>query len=153
MHWDRNRYILVGHSMGGKVVQLLASRRPAGLEGVVLVAPASPTPQNIPEEARQAQLHAYDSRETALQAIAFLTSRPPDESTVAQIVEDSLRGSAPAKLAWPMSAAYENISGEVGKIDVPTLILAGDQVLWRNGRWTVGARTFFQRLWIRYYLS
>ncbi|HYY27197.1 MAG TPA: hypothetical protein VE860_04590, partial [Chthoniobacterales bacterium] len=72
-------------------------------------------------------LHAYDRRETALQAIAFLTSRPPDESTVEQIVEDSLRGAAPAKLAWPMSAAYENISGEVGKIDVPTLILAGDQ--------------------------
>jgi pimeloyl-ACP methyl ester carboxylesterase len=72
-------------------------------------------------------LHAYDSRETVLQAIAFPTSRPPDESTVEQIVEDSLRGSATAKLAWPMSAAYENISSEVGKIGVPKLILAGDQ--------------------------
>jgi pimeloyl-ACP methyl ester carboxylesterase len=47
------RYVLVGHSMGGKAAQLLASQRPEGLEGVVLVAPAAPTPQNIPEPARQ----------------------------------------------------------------------------------------------------
>jgi pimeloyl-ACP methyl ester carboxylesterase len=30
-------YVLVGHSMGGKVAQALAARRPAGLAGVVLV--------------------------------------------------------------------------------------------------------------------
>ena len=59
------RYVLVGHSMGGKVVQFLASQRPPGLVGLVLVAPATPTPQNIPEPARQAHLHAYDNRENA----------------------------------------------------------------------------------------
>ncbi|MBR7514038.1 alpha/beta fold hydrolase, partial [Mycobacterium tuberculosis] len=32
------RYVLVGHSMGGKVAQRMASRRPNGLEGLVLVA-------------------------------------------------------------------------------------------------------------------
>ena len=46
-----NTYVLVGHSMGGKVAQLLASRRPAGLVGLVLVAPAAPTPTHFPEEA------------------------------------------------------------------------------------------------------
>jgi pimeloyl-ACP methyl ester carboxylesterase len=34
------RYVLVGHSMGGKVAQLMASRRPTGLAGLVLVAPS-----------------------------------------------------------------------------------------------------------------
>jgi pimeloyl-ACP methyl ester carboxylesterase len=71
------RYVLVGHSMGGRVAQFLASQRPPGLVGLVLVAPAPPTPQNIPEPAKQAQLHAYDSRENALQALAFLTAYPP----------------------------------------------------------------------------
>jgi pimeloyl-ACP methyl ester carboxylesterase len=121
------RYVLVGHSMGGKAAQFLAAQRPAGLEALVLVAPASPLPQNIPEAAREAQLHAYDTRDTVLQAIAFLTARPPNESTVEQIVEDSLRGSAAAKLAWPTSAAYEDISERIKDINVPTLILAGDQ--------------------------
>lgn len=46
------RYVLVGHSMGGKVAQWLAAQRPVGLEKLVLVAPAAPTPQNIPEPAR-----------------------------------------------------------------------------------------------------
>jgi pimeloyl-ACP methyl ester carboxylesterase len=57
--------------MGGKVAQFLAAQRPAGLEGLVLVAPAPPTPQNLPEAAKQAQLHAYDNRENALQALGL----------------------------------------------------------------------------------
>jgi 3-oxoadipate enol-lactonase len=121
------RFVLVGHSMGGKVAQFLAAQRPLGLEALILVAPASPLPQNIPQAARQAQLHAYDNRDTVLQAIAFLTAHPPNESTLEQIVEDSLRGSAAAKLAWPTSAAYEDISERVKDINVPALILAGDQ--------------------------
>lgn len=120
------RYVLIGHSMGGKIAQLLASRRLPGLEAMVLVAPASPFPQHLPEEARQAQIHAYDNRQTALDTIEFLTVRRPDEATVEQIIQDSLGGSPGAKRAWPTSAAYEDISSEVSKVAVPTLILVGD---------------------------
>jgi predicted alpha/beta-hydrolase family hydrolase len=47
------QYVLVGHSMGGKVAQLAASRRPEGLSGLILVAPVQPTPRRNPEEMRQ----------------------------------------------------------------------------------------------------
>lgn len=47
------RYILVGHSMGGKVAQLMASRRPAGLEGLVLIAPSRPRPWLSPKNSEQ----------------------------------------------------------------------------------------------------
>jgi pimeloyl-ACP methyl ester carboxylesterase len=113
--------------MGGKVAQLSAPQRPVGLHALVLIATASPFPQHIPEEARQAQLHAYDSRETALAAINFLTVRRPDDATVEQLVQDSLGGSPGAKQAWPTIAAYEDISAQVSKIAVPTLLLVGDQ--------------------------
>ena len=125
-HLRLEEYVLVGHSMGGKVAQLLASRRPPGLIGLVLVAPASPTPTRLPDEAAQQQLHAYDNRDTALQTIAFLTARMPEPATVEQIVEDSLSGVPEAKLAWPTQAILEDISPEVLKINAPTLVLAGE---------------------------
>ena len=54
---DLGRYVLVGHSMGGKVAALLAARRPPGLAGLVLVAPSPPTPEPIPD--RAAMLAAF----------------------------------------------------------------------------------------------
>jgi pimeloyl-ACP methyl ester carboxylesterase len=42
------RYVLIGHSMGGKVAQLMASRQPARLAGLVLVAPSPPSPMIMP---------------------------------------------------------------------------------------------------------
>ena len=43
-HLALGEYVLIGHSMGGKVAQLVASKNPPGLAGLVLVAPATPTP-------------------------------------------------------------------------------------------------------------
>jgi len=126
-HLELSKYVLIGHSMGGKVAQLVASRNPRGLIGLVLVAPATPTPSHLPEEAKQQQIHAYDNRESVLQTIAFLTDRTPDPETVEQIVQDSLSGTQEAKLAWPTSAILEDISSEVSKITVPTLVLAGER--------------------------
>lgn len=121
-----SRYALIGHSMGGKVAQLVASRNPQGLVALVLVAPATPAPTHLPEEARQQQIHAYDNRESVLQTIAFLSATAPDPETIEQIVQDSLSGTPEAKLAWPTSAILEDISLEVSKIAVPTLVLAGE---------------------------
>jgi len=120
------KYVLVGHSMGGKVAQLIASRHPVGLAGLVLVAPAAPTPSLLPEEAKQQQLHAYDNRETVLQTIAFLSSRTPSPETVEQIVEDSLSGAPAAKLAWPKEGMVEDISATAAQIRVPTIVIAAE---------------------------
>ncbi len=120
------KYVLIGHSMGGKVAQLLASRRPAGLAGLILVAPASPASTRFPEELAQQQLHAYDNRETVLQTIAFLSARTPEPMITEQIVEDSLSGNPQARLAWPTKGILEDISPEMSRIAVPTLVLAGE---------------------------
>ncbi len=66
------RYVLVGHSMGGKVAQVLAGRRTRGLAGLVLVAPAPPTPMEVPAEVRAGMLASYQSREGVLQALEVL---------------------------------------------------------------------------------
>jgi pimeloyl-ACP methyl ester carboxylesterase len=66
-------------------------------------------------------------RANALQALAFLTAHLPNDDIQEQIIADNLAGSRQAKLAWPTSSIHEDISKEVSKIAVPTLILAGDQ--------------------------
>jgi pimeloyl-ACP methyl ester carboxylesterase len=43
-----------------------------------------------------------------------------------QIIEDTLKGAAPAKYAWPEKGLLEDISSAVRDICVPTLILAGE---------------------------
>jgi len=119
-------YVLVGHSLGGKVSQLIASRHPEGLQGLVLVAPAPPTPLRFPDEARETHIHSYDSRENVLQTIKFLSSRMPTQTVVEQIIEDSMSGSRKATLAYPTASILEDISSEASKINVPTLVLAGE---------------------------
>lgn len=52
---DIKTYVLVGHSLGGKISQLIASRNPEGLKGLVLVAPAPSTPLGFPDEARRSR--------------------------------------------------------------------------------------------------
>jgi pimeloyl-ACP methyl ester carboxylesterase len=120
------RYAIVGHSMGGKAAQLLASHRPKGLEALILIAPATPTPQMMPEEFRNAMAHFYDNREGAEMALSNIAFLPIDEPIREMLLED-MQNSAPlARKAWPQIAMLEDISEQVRNIDVPTLILAGE---------------------------
>ena len=125
---ELKRYVIVGHSMGGKTAQLLASRRPAGLAGLVLVAPSPPTPTVVPEAQREAMFHAYDSRESVAQTRDHvLTALPLTDAQKERVIEDSLRGSAVAKRAWVTQALPEDIRVEARRINVPTLVLAGEK--------------------------
>jgi pimeloyl-ACP methyl ester carboxylesterase len=121
------RYVLIGHSMGGKVAQLLAAKRPGGLEALILVAPAPPTPMNVPEAQRKQMIQAYQYREAVKFLIKnILTAVPLPDQIRQQIVEDTLKGGIAAKHAWPEKGMLEDISREVADISVPTLVMAGE---------------------------
>ena len=124
---DLKRYILIGHSMGGKVAQLMASRHPAGLVGLALVAPSPPQPLAIPPEAREAMAGAYSTRESVGAAIdQMLTAKVLSPRDREQVIEDSLRGAPQAKAAWPRSTSLEDITRDVAAIDAPTIVVAGE---------------------------
>ena len=121
------RYVLIGHSMGGKVAQLLASWHPAGLEGLLLVAPSPPVPMTVPEEQRKRMIEAYGKRQDVEVLIQHvLTALPIPQKLCEIIIEDSLRGAPQAKRAWPEVGMLEDISPAVRGINVPTLVLAGE---------------------------
>jgi pimeloyl-ACP methyl ester carboxylesterase len=123
---DLERFILVGHSMGGKVAQLLASRRPRGLAGLALVAPAPPGPLALPLEMRKAMVHAYDSRDSIIATVEQVLA--PDglgAEDLDMVIADSLAGAAAAKEAWPLSASQEDIGAAVAAIGVPAIVISG----------------------------
>ncbi len=121
------RYILIGHSMGGKVAQLMASRRPQGLEGLMLIAPSPPSPMMLSKEDRDRLANAYSSRESVEFVIDnVLTSRPLSPAIREQVIEDSLSASTEAKAAWPDIAMREDITREVAFINVPVKVITGE---------------------------
>ncbi len=122
-----SNFVLIGHSMGGKIAQLIASRKPKGLAGLVLVAPSPPTPLGLPPEVREGMESAYSSVasvETTIDQV--LTAKPLTEDQRKQVIDDSLHGGAAAKIAWPRYTSQEDISAVVSGITVPTLVIAGE---------------------------
>lgn len=121
-------YVLVGHSMGGKVAQLVAATRPAGLRGLVLVGsgPAKPAAQITPEY-QDALSHAYDSDESVAGARDhILTATELPASIKAQIATDSRAGADAARTEWPLRGIAQDITAHTRMVSVPALVIAGE---------------------------
>ncbi|MEU6412301.1 alpha/beta hydrolase [Microbispora sp. NPDC046933] len=132
------RYVLVGHSMGGKVAQLAAARRRpaglgglaglAGLAGLVLVAPAPPEPPaTVTPGYRRFLAGAYDSAQTVEQALdtALTATRIPSAVREA-IVRDSLAADDAARREWPLCGIAADITAAARAIEAPVLVLAAE---------------------------
>ncbi|MGI8959199.1 MAG: alpha/beta fold hydrolase [Bryobacteraceae bacterium] len=119
------RFVVVGHSMTGKVALAFAARQPAGLLGLVLVTPSPPGPEPIEDEAREEMLQSHGTRSGAERLISKITARqlPPDLYECA--IEDNLRASPEAWEAWLKRGSYEDWSDRVGTLECPTLIVTG----------------------------
>ncbi|MBT2501113.1 alpha/beta fold hydrolase [Curtobacterium sp. ISL-83] len=121
-------HVLVGHSMGGKVAQLVASNRPAWLRGIVLVAPGPAQPAAAVTPAHRADLsHAYDSDETVIAARdRVLTASALSDEHKARVLEDSRAGADAARVEWPLRGIAEDITDRTRLVDVPALVIAGE---------------------------
>jgi pimeloyl-ACP methyl ester carboxylesterase len=120
-------YVVVGHSMGGKVALALAARRPPGLRALVLVAPSPPSPEPISEDDRAHLLSSRGSSPAARATAQKITNRPPTDRLFRQVVEDNLRTARPAWEAWLERGSREDITQAASAMQVPVLVIAGDQ--------------------------
>jgi pimeloyl-ACP methyl ester carboxylesterase len=120
------RYVLVGHSMGGKVALAVAARRPAGLAGLALLAPSPPTPEPIGEEDRGERLSAHGDRAAARQTLDRIVAHPVPAIDADQFVADTLACSASAWAWWLRDGSREDISSLLKTIAVPMLVVSGD---------------------------
>ncbi len=118
-------YVLIGHSMGGKIALALAARRPAALRFLVLLAPSPPTPEPMPDAERARLLRTHGDREAVEETLRKITAHPLPAAILHRTIEDSLRCSLAAWRAWLETGSREDISTDVTRINVPVLVVAG----------------------------
>jgi pimeloyl-ACP methyl ester carboxylesterase len=122
---DLDRYIIIGHSMGGKLAMACAIAKPIGLEGLVLVAPSPPSPEPMDEGERSRLLTSHGDRASAEQTIRNITRRPLRMEDIATCIEDNLATSLEAWIWWLKSGSRENFASEISRIDCPVTVIAG----------------------------
>ena len=118
-------YVLVGHSMGGKIALALAARRLIGLRSLVLLAPSPPTPEPMPNDARARLLATHGDRQAAEETLRKITAHPLPACIFHRTVEDCLRSALPAWRAWLERGSREDISADATNVNVPTVVVAG----------------------------
>jgi pimeloyl-ACP methyl ester carboxylesterase len=130
------RWLLVGHSMGGKIASIVAARTLSGsaplfgLAGIVLLAASPPTPEPMADQQRAEMLAwATDGPLDAEAARAFVDSNvgaPLPADLDAAVRADLLRASSEGWRSWLQRGSREDWSAAVGALPLPALVLAGD---------------------------
>ena len=130
------RYILVGHSMGGKVAMVLARRaqdaKSFALRGLVLVAPSPPGPEPMTEEKRGSMIvllgaHHDDDLERARSYITKNETRDLPKDVEDRAAHEVLRMNRTAWVAWLTHGSKEDWAERVGVLALPALVVAGDK--------------------------
>jgi pimeloyl-ACP methyl ester carboxylesterase len=135
-------YILVGHSMSGTVAMVAArraidrqsARGDTHLSGLVLVAPSPPGPEPMGEDKRTMMLGLLSERhdDDRARARSYITKNelrdiPADVEERAS--NEVLRMNRSAWVAWLMHGSKEDWAAHVGILDLPALVIAGEQDL------------------------
>jgi pimeloyl-ACP methyl ester carboxylesterase len=118
-------YVLVGHSMGGKLALACAAMNPSGLAGLVLVAPSPPSPEPMDERERTRLLATHGDRASAERTVRAITRRDIPEADIAVCIEDNLLTSPEAWHWWLAEGSREDITAQAGQVACPVLVLGG----------------------------
>ncbi len=111
---------LVGLSMGGKMAMHIAARQPMWLRSLILIAPSYPDATIVSPDALAAQLGAFEN----VDALTALVSGWA--SDMAPLVAWAQFASRDAYAWWLTDGRPADISNVVANINVPTLVLHGE---------------------------
>ena len=118
-------FVLIGHSMGGKIALALAARIPEGMQAIILVAPSPPTPEPMSDTARKELWEMYGDSEKIAAHLQKICAQPLSEPLLAKETELNLRTSAVSWKWWLEGGSREDISRRLEDIVLPVLVLYG----------------------------
>ncbi|MCP3102646.1 alpha/beta hydrolase [Myxococcus sp. K15C18031901] len=123
------RPVLLGHSMGGMTAAVVASRRTAGLRGLVLVDPTflSPERQREVHDSDVAEQHRRTLDLPKSKLVAQARARSPGRSLeiIEHLAEARLKTRLDAfDVLTPPNPEYRDV---IREIDVPILLVIGDR--------------------------
>ncbi len=130
-----DQFILVGHSMSGKVAMVLArrfeDRGDHRLLGMVLVAPSPPSPEPFSEDKRSSMIETLGTErdgdfERARRYITKNEERDISAAVVERAAGDVLQMNRAAWLAWLNSGSKEDWADRVQTLSLPVLVVAGE---------------------------
>jgi pimeloyl-ACP methyl ester carboxylesterase len=119
------RYALIGHSMGGKIAQLVAARGPERLAALALFCPVPLIASPVPEEKKATQRAIYGDAAKTRELLTGMSARPLSDEKLAPLVEDGLRASQKAWNGWIDPMREEDFTDELARIAVPTIVYHG----------------------------
>lgn len=129
------RWLLVGHSMGGKIASIVAARTLSGraplfgLAGVVLLSASPVAPEPMAEDRRRTMIGwASDGRLSEASAREFVESNvaePLADPDLTSAMADVMRTDPLAWLAWMQRGSREDWTTEVGVLALPALVVSG----------------------------
>jgi pimeloyl-ACP methyl ester carboxylesterase len=126
------RFVLVGHSMTGKVMQILASRMGPELglkhkpEKMVLVTPTPLGPEVGGPDLPRALLTQDRNQENGEKFVNDRSALPLPPAVHARAVEDYFKGNPAAWAAWCKEGIYEDWIDRAAPIEVETLVIVAD---------------------------
>ncbi len=119
-------FSLVGHSMGGAVVQRVLALAPERVEKLVGVSPVSSMPTPFDDQGRALFWGAADNRDHRFGIIDFTTGNRNSPVWVNRLVEHSLENSTRDAFANVLEAwATPDFAHEVRGSEVPVLVVVG----------------------------
>lgn len=120
-------YIIIGHSMGGKIAQYIAAQKPAGLKKLILIAPSPSLPTILPSEILEGMRNAYTSLKGINATIDHVFKAADISRNLReQLIAGMQKNTNFSRLGWTDIALPQDVSANVDKIKTPTLIIAGE---------------------------
>ncbi|MGF1494943.1 MAG: alpha/beta fold hydrolase [Microcoleaceae cyanobacterium] len=117
-------YILIGHSMGGKIAlqaALLADKPP---QKVVLVAPSPPTTEPMPQEEKERMLNNHPSEENAKITIKNATQKPLNNEQYDLAIKTHIDVDQKVWRWWLLDGMNHSIADQVSQLRIPVTVIA-----------------------------